>query len=87
MNDEAVIEFEVEARKRSVALEAAGKLPDGFTERYHPLTPPERRALRRLSMALLLAKDVDTFCALARGRRVPRHRLREDELQKIERAA
>lgn len=69
-------ECDSEARRRSRSLEAQGRLPQGFTKTYYPLTPGEHQQLRRLRAALLAADTWDVFAALAHGRPVPAHRIR-----------
>jgi hypothetical protein len=63
-------QLEHEARQRSHGLEAIGKLPSGFTARHYPLTPREERELCRLKAAATMARNVETFVALVRGKAV-----------------
>ena len=81
VTDPLLAELEERSRAAATGLEAAGKLPTGFVARCYPLTKPEARELRRLQACAALASDVDTFCALARGEAVPRHRLNAELLE------
>ena len=81
MMDELIDELEHEARQRSESLEAAGKLPAGFTEHHYPLTAREHAELQRLKAAMEIADGPDTFLAIYHGGKIPRawyrRRLRE----------
>lgn len=75
MRPEDLLQLDQQARQRAVSLEAAGRLPAGFTERHYPLTRLETAELRRLKAAGYAATDVDTFIALCKGDIVPAERL------------
>lgn len=70
-----LLDVDREERNRAYGLEALGKLPAGFTDRYYPLTAREQAETRRLKAALRASTDVDTFVALCKGRPVPASRL------------
>lgn len=74
-------EYEAEARARAQELENRGKLPQGFTEAYYPLTPSEQAELKRLKHALAIATDADTFVALAKGQAVHESRLDPEQVR------
>lgn len=76
--NDLLLQLEIEARKRADALEWQGKLPRGFTERYYPLSPQERYELDRLKTASAMAVDADAYVALARGEKVPVHRIKPE---------
>lgn len=80
-------DLETQARQRARQLENAGRLPDGFTVEHYPLTPSELRESQRLYACLMLADSPEIFCALARGEAVPRHRLKQQYLQLLDRWA
>lgn len=60
-------DYETAARREAWRLESAGKLPDGFTDAYYPLTRAERIDLRRLRAAFELALDPDACRDLLDG--------------------
>ena len=74
-------QVEHDARLHAASLEAAGKLPAGFTTRHHPLTRLELFELRRLKTAAAIALDVDAYVELARGRPVTGSRIKPRALQ------
>jgi hypothetical protein len=73
-----LLELDAEARQCAVGLEALGRLPRGFVQKRYLMTPRELREHRRLCAALVAARDVDAFVALARGEAVPASRLRTE---------
>lgn len=80
-------QLEREARQRSAELEAAGKLPDGFTAQHYPLTRAERIDLRRLSVAWRLAPDLDTLHDLLLGVPVDPAHLNTKDLDEAHKAS
>jgi len=75
------------ARQRSRELEAAGRLPTGFTEHHYPLTRTERLQLQRLATAWRLAPDIRTLEDLLLGVPVDPARLNPGELARARTAS
>lgn len=74
-------DHETAARQRSLALEAQGRLPAGFTEHYYPLTRLERLELARQRAALQLALDPGAWADLLCGVPIDPDRVDKEALQ------
>ena len=69
--------LEWKARQDAIELVARRKLHWSFVSEHYPPHPAVIRYEARLKTAMEAASDADTYCALARGERVPADRLNQ----------